>query len=67
LTATCGATTTTYIVITTAGAAILPASAFTLTLSGLTIGYPTAGGTLVTVQTSSDLLESAAVDSGRIS
>jgi hypothetical protein len=43
LTATCGATTTTYIVITTAGAAILPASAFTLTLSGMTLGYLTAG------------------------
>jgi uncharacterized protein YjbI with pentapeptide repeats len=67
LTATCGETTATSVVITTAGAAIPSLSAFTVTLSGLKLGYMTAGGPHVTVQTSSELMASQAVESGSIS
>jgi WD40 repeat protein/serine/threonine protein kinase len=46
LTATCGTTTNSSIVITTAGSAILSAAAFTLTLRGLTMGYPMEGSAI---------------------
>jgi WD40 repeat protein len=65
LTATCGATTATSVVITTSGAAI-PASAFIITLKGFTMGGLTNGSSGVAVQTSADLLPSAAVHSGAL-
>jgi hypothetical protein len=66
LTATCGATTATYVVITITGAAVPSMSYFTLTMSGFRLGNINAGGPRVTVQTSSDTLASAAVESGSI-
>jgi hypothetical protein len=63
LTATCGATTATSLVITTAGAA-MPPSALIITMTGFTMGGVTAGSVGVIVQTSADLLPSAAVHSG---
>jgi hypothetical protein len=65
LTCTCSATTATSIVITTAGA-IIPASSFTVTISGLIMGAVTAGAIAVSVHTSTDILPSLAVDSGNI-
>jgi hypothetical protein len=65
LTATCGATTATSVIITTAGAAV-PASAFVVTMSGFIMGAATTGQVSVTVQTSADAAVSDAVASGGI-
>lgn len=65
-TGTCAATTSTSVIITTAGAAV-PASSFVVTLAGFVMGSATAGAVGVTVQTSEDTAVSAAVSSGSIS
>jgi alpha-tubulin suppressor-like RCC1 family protein len=56
LAVTCGATTATYIEITTSGAAIGAFQYFAMTLSGFTMGAATAGVVNVGVQTSTDTL-----------
>ena len=65
LTGTCGATTSTSVVITTSGAAIA-ASPFIITLGGFVMGTATAGSAGITVQTSSDTVASSVVHSGSI-
>jgi hypothetical protein len=65
-TGTCAATTSTSVIITTAGAAV-PASSFVVTLAGFVMGSATVDVVGVTVQTSEDTAVSAAVSSGSIS
>jgi hypothetical protein len=61
--ATCSATAATFVVITTYGAAIPASSAFTMTLSGFTMGPFFLAGSF-TVQTSSDSTASTGVSTG---
>ena len=65
-TGTCAATTSTSVIITTAGAAV-PASSFVVTLAGFVMGSATVDVVGVTIQTSEDTAVSAAVSSGSIS
>jgi hypothetical protein len=65
LAGTCGPTSSASFVITTSGAAIA-ASAFIVTVGGLTMGNTTMGSNSVTVQTSVDTLPSIAISSGSI-
>jgi hypothetical protein len=64
LTATCGATSATAVIITTSGAAI-PASAFTITIRGFTMGEATAGSVSVRLRANACSISNA-VSSGQI-
>jgi hypothetical protein len=66
LTGTCGSTGVSSFIITTSGAAI-SASAFTITIGGLTMGNATVGANSVTVHSSADTLPSSPISSGSIS
>jgi hypothetical protein len=66
LTATCGATTAAFVVISSMGVAIGASVLFTVTISGFKMGAVTFGAVSVSVATSSETAASAAVASGAI-